>query len=62
MNEKDKNINYIKEVKRLTSLKTICEELNINSTNVTRGTTSESNIEKVVLALKENIKTLNEMK
>ena len=62
MNEKDKNINYIKEVKRLTSLKTICKELNIDSTNVTRGTTSESNIEKVVVALKENIKALNEMK
>ena len=31
MNEKDKNINYIKEVKRLTSLKTICKELNIDN-------------------------------
>ncbi len=58
MSEKDINVNYIKAVKKLTNIKTICEQLGLGNTNISNGRTTDENIAKVASVLKENIKKL----
>lgn len=55
---KEDKMNYLKEVKKATNIKQICQELGLNYPNVMGGKTKEENIKKVIDKLQDNIKAL----